>query len=183
MNEIWVLTIKTSLPKTCCNASELKSNILAFDSFEKGRDAFRETIKSYAFSQNSMFNGEGDIIHLQKYLNDMPDEEYIDDGEVLDKYRLGYVCDALKDIFSGKDVEFEMQSEYCTDWFIAISSEPGMVHFYGEDDGPCNGYDPYIHTNAFSMKDEKDYFLYIDDLFGQDYSSELYIDLRKAEVK
>ena len=76
-----------------------------------------------------------------------------------------------------------MEAEYTTDWFIAIESNPGNILIRGEDDGPCNGYDPYIKTNIFSMKEEKDYCLYIDDLFGQDFSAELYIDLKKTEVK
>jgi len=54
---------------------------------------------------------------------------------------------------------------------------------YGYDDGPCNGYDPKIATNMFDMTEEKDYYLYVDDMFGQDASSELYIDLKKIEGK
>lgn len=183
MKEIWVLNVKTSLPNACCEPSQLKTCVFAYESFEKARDAMRKLIKEYAFSKNSMFDGEGNIIYLKKYLDDMYDEEYIDDGETLDKVRLGYVCDCLKDAFSGKNIDFGMQSEYCTDWMIAIESFDGDVYFKGEDDGPCNGYAPNIATNIFSMNEEKDYFLYIDDMLGQDISSELYIDLKKTELE
>jgi hypothetical protein len=57
------------------------------------------------------------------------------------------------------------------------------MQLWGDCDGPINGYDPYIATNAFSMEEEKDYYIYIDDLLGQDCSSELYIDLKQVEVK
>ena len=183
MKEIWVLTVKTSLPDTCENSSDLTTTCQAFDSFEKGRNALRETIKQYAFSKNSMFDGNGNIIYLKQYADNFDDEVCADDFEVLDINRINYVIDSLREVFSGRDVDFEMESEYCTDWMIAIHSKPGEVSFCGEDDGPCNGYDPDLRTNIFSMKEEKHYFLYIDDCFGQDdCTSELYIDLQKAEL-
>ena len=46
-----------------------------------------------------------------------------------------------------------------------------------------NGYDPKIDTNLLYMQEEKNYYLYIDDMFRQcDWmkaSSELYMDLTK----
>ena len=184
MKEIWVLTVKTSLPNTCYNSSDITTTCEAYSSFEKGRDAMRETIKKLAFSKNSMFDGEGNIIYLKKYADNYDDEVYEDDFETLDINRINYVIDSLRDAFSGKDVEFEMESEHCTDWMIAINSKPGEVAFSGDDDGPCNGYDPDLRTNIFSMKEEKSYYLYINDRFGQDgCTSELYIDLQKAELK
>lgn len=183
MKEVWVLSVKTSLPDVCWNSMDLKTTFSAFDSFEKGREAMRKVLRDLAFSKNSMFDGNGNIIHFKKYLEDMCDEEYIDDGEVLDKNRLSYVSDSFREAFSGKDIYFEMENAYCTDWMIAIESGVGEVYFHGEDDGPCNGYDPDIAANIFSMQEEKDYFLYINDRFGQDdATSELYIDLKKVSI-
>lgn len=183
MKEIWVLSVKTSLPNVCWSSKDLKTTFSAFDSFEKGRNAMRNTIKEFAMTKNSMFDGNGNIIYLKKYLETMYDEEYIDDGEVLDKNRLSYVLDSLTEAFKGNDIYFEMENAYCTDWMIAIKSGVGEVYFQGEDDGPCNGYDPDIAANIFSMKEEKDYFLYINDRFGQDNAtSELYIDLKKVVI-
>ena len=151
--------------------------------FEKGRDALRQTIKKFAFSKNSMFDGNGNITYLKKYANDYPDEIYEDDFDVLDINRINYVLDSLHEAFSGKELDFEMESEYCSDWMIAIKSKAGEISFCGDEDGPINGYDPDIRTNIFSMKEDKHYYLYINDRFGQvDCTSELYIDLQKAEL-
>ena len=182
MQEIWVLTVKTSLPDTCYNSSDWTTTCKAYSSFEKGRDALRETIKKLAFSKNSMFDGNGNITYLKKYADDYDDEVY-EDFEILDINRINYVLDSLRDAFSGKDVDFEMESEYCSDWMIAIESKHGEISFRGEEDGPINGYDPDLKTNIFSMNEEKHYYIYINDRFGQyDCTSELYIDLQKAEL-
>ena len=183
MKEVWVLSVKSSLPEVCTSPADLKTTYTVFESFEKGREEFRKLIKELAFSKNAMFDGEGNIIYLKDYIDNMLDEEFIDDFETLDKNRLNNLHKSLRDAFSGKDFEFEMESEYTTDWFIAIESKVGEILIRGEDDGPCNGYDPLIKTNIFSMKEEKDYYLYIDDLFGQNCSSEIYIDFKKAEIK
>lgn len=47
----------------------------------------------------------------------------------------------------------------------------------------ANYIDADIAANIFSMQEEKDYFLYINDRFGQDdATSELYIDLKKVSI-
>ena len=114
------------------------------------------------------------------------DEVYEDDFETLDINRINYVIDSLRDAFSGKDVEFEMESEYCTDWMIAINSKPGEVAFSGEDDGFTSTDLGGVYRAGASdtFISEKSYYLYINDRFGQDgCTSELYIDLQKAELK
>lgn len=180
MKEIWAMTVKTSLPETCENSMGLKTDCEAFCSFEAARDALRKRVREFAFSKNSMFDGEGNIIYLKKYAESYENEVY-DDPEILDIEKFNYVADSLRDAFSGKDFEFEMENEYCGDYMIAVYSEPGELSIVGEEEGPCNGYDPDIRTNIFSMKEEKNYYLYIDDRFGQEgCTSELYIDLQKA---
>lgn len=183
MKEVWVLSVRTSLPKVCCTSGDLKTTFTVFESFEKAKEEFRKLIREFAFSENAMFDGKGNIVYLKKYIDDMMDEEFIDDYETLDKYQFGNLLNALRDAFSGKDFDFEMESEYTTDWFVAIESGVNNILVRGDDDGPCNGYDPFIKTNIFSMKEEKDYYLYIDDLFGQDWSAELYIDLKKSKIE
>ena len=181
MKEIWVLSTKTSLPSTSKRSDELKTYISAYDSFEKGREAMREKIKGYAFTKNSMFNGEGKITGLDDYVNDMDDEEF--DDFVLSKKTLVNIQNALIEAFAGRDTALETEDGSYTDWMIAVDVSDNSIRFYGDDDGPCNGYDPVLATNIFSMEEEQDYYLYIDDLFGQDeYSSELYIDLIKTEL-
>ena len=183
MNEIWILNTRTSLPKVCENFAHMTPTAEAFDSFEKARDAMRAKIKDFAFSKNSMFDGKGNITYLKRYIDDL-DNEVWEDFEILDFEKLNIIADSLRDAFEGKDFEFEMPAELCSDGMIAVSSTPGEMFMFGDDDGPYNGYNPVIKTNIFSMKEEKNYYLYLDDRFGQDdATSELYIDLVKAEVK
>lgn len=184
MNEVWVLSVRTSLPHVCRSSADLSVKTEVFGSFEKGRDAMRAAVKAFAFSKNSMFDGEGNITKLKEYAMSLEGDVYDDDFSILDSRAMDHVTESLRKAFSGEDVDFEMPEPYCTDWMIAIESEPGEVIFHGEDDGPCNGYDPDIRTNMFSMKEEKNYYLYIDDLLGQDEcSSELYVALTKAKVE
>ena len=53
MKNTWVLSIRTSLPKVCENAGELKTHVFTFESFEDARTALRKALKKYAFSKNS----------------------------------------------------------------------------------------------------------------------------------
>ena len=94
-----------------------------------------------------------------------------------------YVVDSIHQIFEGKDIVYEPDSNYMSDWMIGVESKNREVSFRGEAYGPINGYYPDLRTNMFAMHKEKDYYLYIDDCFGQDdETSELYIDLKKVEI-
>ena len=57
MKNTWVLSIRTSLPEICESHGDLQTSIYTFDSFEEARSALRKVLKKYAFSENSMFNG------------------------------------------------------------------------------------------------------------------------------
>ena len=109
------------------------------------------------------------------------DNIFVEDS-VIYKYRNSAVdpADDYDDYHAQMTIDHRIEYE---DGMIALNYNGESVLCYGVDDGPFNGFDPYIATNAFSMEEEKDYFIYIDDLLGQDYSSELYIDLKKVEVK
>ena len=81
MNNTWVVSIKTSLPDVCYNSGELKTKIYLFDCFESARSAVRAILKKLSFSKNTMFDGDGKITHLSKYIEsamDSDDEEYDD---------------------------------------------------------------------------------------------------------
>ena len=82
MNEIWVLSIRTSLPKVCKSPDDFKVTVSAYDSFEKAKTAMREAIYKYAFSKNTMFNGAGQIKLLKSYNEEMrvPEEDEDLDG-------------------------------------------------------------------------------------------------------
>ena len=190
MKEIWVLTIKTSLPKTCYSYDELKTTVMAFDTYEKARIAFREKLKTLAFSKNAMFNKKGQITLLNHYISksalsaaeigeiDETEEKY------LSKERLMLIQSALTEAFTGHDTKIGLPNGYYTDACdLSVKVKSGSVRLYGDFEGPYNGIQPVIYTNIFSMKKEKNYYLYINDTFAQeDDSSELYMDLTKVSV-
>ena len=186
MKNTWVLSIKTSLPKVCESAGELRTHVFAFESFEDARAALRKALKKYAFSKNSMFDGRGHIVHFLKYFDDpslidWDGEEIYYDGDYLDITNLDAMESSIHKIFEGKDIVPKIKEGFYTDHTIAYTYENGEVSFRGDDDGPCNGYTPVLKTNMFSMEAPQHYYMYIDDAFGQDAaSSGLYIDLIRA---
>ena len=184
MKEIWVLSVRTSLPEECYSKAELKTTFSAFETFSEARKAMRDTVKGFAFSKNSMFDGEGRITALNEYMDEMYAFDDEDDccEDFLTREVLTKVQNSFYSIFNGENTVLEIYENEYQDGMLGLNYNGESVLCYGADDGPCNGYDPYIATNAFSMEGEKDYFIYIDDLLGQDYSSELYIDLKKVEL-
>ena len=185
MNEIWVMSVRTSLPKVCYSFGDMNLEMQCFDSFEKAKAAFREKLKSFAFTKNAMFDGDGHISYLQKYLQKFAASEadFDDSDGVLTNEALSKIEDALSWAIAGHDTAVDLEPGFYTDWMIAATVTDDYVSFCGDDDGPCNGYDPVLQTNIFSMAIPKDYYLYIDDRFGQDdATSELYIDLKKVSV-
>lgn len=181
MKDCWVLSVKTSLPETAQRFDRLKTSISVFDSFEKARDAMRSCIKGYAFSENQMFDGKGRLKRLEEYIERRCEEGDIEDGEEgeLNKGVLSEISRALAEAFSGADTVLRLKDGYYTDWMVSMEVKEGRLQFSGDDDGPCNGYDPVLATNIFSMEKDREYYLYIEDLFGQNrYPAVLYIDLR-----
>ena len=183
MKDIWVLSIKTSLPGVCESHRTLKCEISAFENFEGARAAFREIIKGYAFSKNTMFDGKGNILLFSQYIEEMNAEDFED--EDVSTYEVFHTINqALTAMIAGKNVALDIPDGFYSDYCIAVDVADGAIIFIGDDDGPYNGYDPILQTNAFSMEKEQDYYLYVDDAFGQDdASSELYIDLKKVVLK
>ena len=180
--ETWVLTIRTSLPEVAYSEEDIKMTNFVFQSFEMAKKVLREKLKEYAFSKNEMFDGKGGLVYLEEYAENLTDE--FDDKQSLSLRKIKELEKALLLVFEGKDAKLTLEEvKCCTDWMIAVDVTQDSIKMYGYDDGPCNGYDPKIATNMFDMTEEKDYYFYIDDMFGQDASSELYIDLKKIEEK
>ena len=180
MKEKWVVSVKTSLPNTCRSEEDLKTEIYEFDSFENARAATRDIIRNFAFVQkNEMFDGNGNLTYMQKYII----KEKAENSENI----LEVVYSLLCDIFAGKDDLPNIAKSY-DDTMIAYKFNGETIEFFATSDGYWNGYNPRLKTNMFSMKEPKDYYLYIDDAFGQgeDHfsyaSSELYIDLKKENI-
>ena len=181
MKEIWVLSVRTSLPNECSTKADLKTSFSAFETFPEARKAMRDTVKGFAFSKNTMFDGDGRITALNEYMYELGDDDCCED--FLTREVLSKIQNSFYSIFNGENCLLDIQKNEYEDGMIALNYNGESVLCYGVDDGPFNGFDPCIATNAFSMEEEKDYFIYIDDLLGQDYSSELYIDLKKVELK
>lgn len=183
MNEIWVLTVKTSLPETCNTYDEMTTEVSAFDSFEKGKNSLRQKLKDFAFSENAMFNGEGKIKYFAKYVEETLELDLQCGCVAKENKVFSKIQDTLTTVFQGEDTDLDVELDTYADYMIGVTVKENEISFCGYEDGPINGYYPTLATNLFSMKEEKNYYLYIDDRFGQDdATSELYIDLVKTEV-
>ena len=186
MENLWILSVKTSLPNVCEAATDIKTELRAFTTFAAAKQALGETLHGLAFTKNAMFDGEGNMIHFVDYIDRAwepdEDEELYEDS--LTKTGLKKVHAAIKAIFNGESVDISAFAPFATDWLIAVEVKDDTLIMHGEDDGPCNGYDPQFVSNMFDMSEEKDYMLYIDDAFGQDDSTaEVYIDLKRLTIE
>lgn len=183
MKNIWVLSVKTSLPNTCYNEDDLVTELFAFESFDVAKDAFYEKYMELAYSTNEMFDENGVLRELDSYIDEMLEEE-IEDESFLTKELCNKIKLALHTVFYKKDFDLEIKDGRYDDGMICVEVCGNEVKLSGTGCGPINGYDPVLHTNIFNMAEKKDYFLYINDRFGQEGdSSELYIDLQEVELQ
>lgn len=187
MNTVWVLSIRTSLPNVCEHPGDLKLETLGFENFEKAKATLREKLKELAFISNSMFDGNGNVTLMKKYMEEK--EDYGDseeDSNWLSPSVGAKLLSMFHAIFNGYDTPQVLKPRTYEDGLLAVDIKQDSIAFRGIDDGPINGYDPIANTNMLSLTEEKNYYLYINDLFGwstEEASSELYIDLRKIEVR
>lgn len=135
-----------------------------------------------------MFDSDGHIKYLDKYIDDIEeDEAFDDDDSMIPRWatRKFYTIlqDDLSKLFSGKLEKLScLEGEY-EDCFISAKITSKSIKLVGTGDGPINGIDPVIKTNILDMSREKKYYLHIDDFFGgligQEYSAELHMTLEK----
>lgn len=64
MKSKFELLIKTSLPYVCKSEEDLEEEVYTFDTFDSAKQALRRKLKEYAFSENSMFDGKGNMIYF-----------------------------------------------------------------------------------------------------------------------
>jgi hypothetical protein len=182
MKEIWVLSVRTSLPEVR-NYQAMPTQMFAYDSFPKAREAMRQLLKSYAFSENKMFDGQGNMIYMKQYMDESKAYYEPEEGDILAEDAL---LGAFHAIFSGADTTLQLEPGVYDFGLVEVDVGDECVTFEGVDDGPINGYNPLANTNMISMQEEKDYYLYLDDAFGwseDEASSELYMDLKKVTVQ
>ncbi len=186
MNEIWVLAVKKSWSETDAEQISEYTKMFAYDSFEKARDTLRAELKKLAFSRNPMFDGNGHVTAMKEYMDriksyERDDEEYMYEGWVNGK-EANLLVELFHDVFAGKDKQPALEPGFYEDTMIEVDMQQDGISLYAAPEGPINGYMPAMHTNMFSMVEQKDYYLYLNDLFGQDEYNELYIDLKKVSV-
>lgn len=183
MKEVWVLSVRTSLPKICYNANSLTTTFHAFENFESAKNAFRAKLKEFAFSKNKIFDGSGHIKNLKAYLKDMPTQEK-DDEEfgILTNRIVSQIQEGLCSAFEGNDVSLKIKKKKYDDGSISVKISSSEISFEGVDD--LNGYDPVVRTNFLNMDKEQDYYFYVNPLFGyqDDGTAELYVDLKKVTL-
>jgi len=197
MKEVWTLSIKTSLPEACRDRNtDMKEITMYFDDFNVACDSFREALKKYAYSDNAMFDGKGYLKTFNRYIEEAEviEEELREDGTVFadnDGYItcsiLRQIHEDIRHILLGDNSELSYPCQKYTDCYLSIDIKPNTVALKGFDDGPINGIDPVIRTNAFNMTKRKNYFFYVDDMFGglwdQECSAELYLDLKHTKME
>lgn len=184
MKDVWVLYERSDLARGGeWDYQNYATACRAFADFDTAKQAMRDTIKRYATEKSSMFDGEGNLNELldQYYYDDDERDTFTYVGELLRKLCLNELDDAtakaIKPLFC---TTFLFAAEITTD-----NGEPVLL-MRGDDDGPCNGVNPYVHTNLFSMNDDtKDYYFYVEDMFrmDSDFSSHLFLDLKKVSVE
>ncbi len=192
MEEIWILRVTTSLPDTCRSRADLRTELRAYGGFEETRAAMRGKIRELAFSDNAMFDGAGHLKMFDRFIREVltpgagdadDDAEHEEDEEeyLLNRKTAGPVRDALEKAFEGEDRELPFREDFCLfNYLVEVERTGDGILIRGDEDGPWNGYDPCVSTNIFDMREEKNYYLYVEDMFGQDeWPSELYIDLQR----
>ena len=190
MQDLWILSIKTSLPDTCSGCIDWKTTFTGYDGFEAAKKGLRNKLHDLVFSENKMFDENGKLKELEEYvsrcIDDEDDSEAPDyDDEWISVAMLKVICKTLYDIIAKQKADLSKFIPYYSDDMICVRTDKNLFAIEGDGDGPFNGCDPKIYTNMFDMEEEKDYYLYINDMFddSDSASSELYIDLQKARME
>lgn len=185
--KIWTLVIKTSLPGACERIEDVKTTVEAFDCFEKARSALRSKLKSYAFSKNAMFDGDGRITSFSEYYKNMnlyqsAGEKHKTNGHLY-PYIVKTIQDAMVNVFAGNDIALQQANGMYCDSLIEVNIDDNTLRVSANLSGPMDDCAPTLNTNIFSMEKERNYYLYIDDMFGQNVSSMLSIDLIQTQIQ
>ncbi len=161
MKNNWTLTVKTSLPNVCVDDADLTTSITSFENFEAARDAMREVIKSLAFSDNAMFDGNGHLKNLALYIEEALeveaeyDDAESDDSDWLTSAVLQRLDKYLESAFLGETVKLDFTHNKYEDCYVTAKITKNSLNMRGYGEGPMNGVNPRIRTNIFDMSKEK----------------------------
>ena len=155
--------------------SNVKSNLLIFDSFEDAKIAMRNKVKEICSSEDIPFNN-GKYEPLEKFMSD------IDYDCEEDEYELKRFSEILSNTvfnvdYSLDDPDLDVEYDDFSDWYFAFigNNERLLVDYY----------DKILETNVHDMSDDsKLYWLtykQYDDYEKSDLSSEITITLYKED--
>lgn len=151
---------------------QVQQGFWVFSDFEKAKSEMYRLIRLNAMSHNGLFDGNGKITNFSNYLdeskkNKSEDEEFFgyDDSEIefvedIEKFLQKWVLNPAQ--YDETDIP-------CGDYFdgmIEISGYDDYLCIRGADDGPCNGVNPYIFIDCFSMDNpNRAYHCFFKELF------------------
>ncbi len=189
---------------------EVINHTRVFENFEDARDAIFQILKDFCSDHyEEYFDDNGRLFMIENYLEDELEDELFEDDELFQsftkeeyeeykkeaKLRVEHwkpVFDTLAELFTGETIRKEYKillpvitGADTTNYSIACWTEDGVLCIHSVDDGSCNGYEPYIHTNMFDMTDsDKDYFMTFELRFPDiDWSRIWNFSLRKVTIE
>lgn len=141
-------------------AASIKSKCNAYYDFETAKAEFRARLKDYSKANGSKI--------LNDYINGLKDPGMGDyDEETEDLVGGEEWYSFVEAIITGENPAMLLEQlqrgcngNYMFAWELTDGSYP-VLNIYGDDEGPCNGVDPQMHTNAIVMDDPTmDYYCY-----------------------
>lgn len=203
MTTCYVLIKETNLDpvggKKQADSLRAAKTVNVFSDFENAKQQMRTILKEYATKKSDLFDGNGNILHLDDFLNDCLFDEDMDMEETDISNPLPEI---LKSYFLNEepdDIEtFDMYAKYG----IIIDADFGVMQLSGDSkyENHISGIDWYniptpnseyeitpihIAINSFYMDDpEKTYVCRIEGQFEEwDNPFFLYLELRKVDIE
>ena len=166
---------------------DFEKKFFAFDTFDEAKTKAFELIKSYASSENSMFDGEGGIKKWKEYLdneyegNDYGSEDEDEDVET-EYITLPELYDEMRKWFCGETIDLSGKEESDDSFFqYDIELVDGKKITIKNYNRLLYGW--IIKTDMINITGPGNYSLYIRDNFDWDNDdpSILQVDIAKAE--
>ena len=126
MKDIWVLSVRTSLPDYVKKYSALYFDSMipdwfAFEQFADARDKMRAILRDLS-RENTMFNENGEMKNCRQFIDDTyfseddSDDEGYNGERLLTARILNDFLRALKEVFAGNDVAFSLEEGKYSDF-------------------------------------------------------------------
>ena len=192
MKEPWVVYLTTNIGSgedpNPGYENDFEKKCFAFDNFEDAKNKAFGLIKSYAFAENSMFDGNGGIKKLKAFLKEVFEESWSDmdyeDGDNDNEEEASSIPDIneiIRIILNGESVV--LQEDLFDGWFCGCKSEikGGKKLTIKNDVRLLYGW--IISTDMINIEGPGNYSLYIRDNLNwdDDDPSILQVEIFKAE--